>query len=118
MKFDLQVAGLVQCASDLVIGSLTGVDEDADCAFGAGAAKAAHKLARVGSGHADDDVGLGEPHRSLPICRLSGSPSVRRIALRGHILVIAWHPLSDDNELFHDLGRGYYDSRVKPPQDA
>ena len=36
VPLDPEIAGLVQCASDLVIGSLTGVDEDADCAFGAG----------------------------------------------------------------------------------
>ena len=36
------------------------------------------------------------------------------VAVGRSILVIIWHLLHDDTSRFHDLGPGYYDSRINP----
>jgi len=36
------------------------------------------------------------------------------VAVGRSILVIVWYLLSDPEVGFHDLGSGYYDSRIKP----
>jgi hypothetical protein len=36
------------------------------------------------------------------------------VAVGRSMLVIIWHLLSDDTTRFHDLGPGYFDSRINP----
>ena len=36
------------------------------------------------------------------------------VAVGRSILVIVWHLLSDPNLRYHDLGAGFYDTRVNP----
>jgi hypothetical protein len=55
------------------------------------------------------DTFLGERYR--PIARRRGK---RRaiVAVGRSILVIAWHLLSNPEARFHDLGAGFYDTRI------
>jgi transposase len=57
------------------------------------------------------DTFLGERYR--PIARRRGKKRAI-VAVGRSILVIAWHLLSDPEAHFHDLGAGFYDTRVGP----
>jgi len=91
-----------------------GVKESAGRKKGNGATGHGNRyLARV-LGEAAVSVGrtdtfLGERYRR--IARRRGKKRAI-VAVGRSILVIAWHLLRDDNARFHDLGPGYYDSRV------
>jgi transposase len=91
-----------------------GVKESAGRKKGNGATGHGNRyLARV-LGEAAVSVGrtdtfLGERYRR--IARRRGKKRAI-VAVGRSILVIAWHLLRDDNAQFHDLGPGYYDSRV------
>lgn len=65
------------------------------------------------TGHGDRYLArvLGERYRR--IARRRGKKKAI-VAVGRSILVITWHLLSDDNTQFHDLGSGYYDSRINP----
>jgi transposase len=39
---------------------------------------------------------------------------VRHTSVGRSILVIVWHLLSDPEARFHDLGSGFYDTRISP----
>jgi len=54
---------------------------------------------------------LGERYRR--IARRRGKKKAI-VAVGRSILVIIWHLLGDDTATFHDLGPGYYDSRINP----
>ena len=54
---------------------------------------------------------LGERYRR--IARRRGKKKAI-VAIGRSILVIVWHLLSDPEAHFHDLGPGYYDSRINP----
>ena len=54
---------------------------------------------------------LGERYRR--IARRRGKKKAI-VAVGRSMLVIIWHLLSDDTTRFHDLGPGYYDSRINP----
>jgi transposase len=54
---------------------------------------------------------LGERYRR--IARRRGKKKAA-VAVGRSILVIVWHLLGDDTTRFHDLGPGYYDSRINP----
>jgi hypothetical protein len=67
-------------------------------------------------------------HSRLPVLRRACHPRRLRAASRApvnlsqravvaigrSILVIAWHPLSDPSARSHDLGLGYYATRIGP----
>jgi transposase len=57
------------------------------------------------------DTFLGERYRR--IARRRGKKKAI-VAVGRSILVIIWHLLSDPEARFHDLGSGYYDSRIGP----
>lgn len=57
------------------------------------------------------DTFLGERYRR--IARRRGKKKAV-VAVGRSILVIVWHLLSDDQTRFHDLGAGFYDTRVQP----
>jgi transposase len=74
-----------------------------------------HYLARV-LGEAAVSAGktdtfLGERYRRIAKRRGKNRAIV---ALGRSILVIIWHLLSDPEARFHDLGSGYYDTRINP----
>jgi len=54
---------------------------------------------------------LGERYRR--IARRRGKKKAI-VAVGRSILIIVWHLLADETAQFHDLGPGYYDSRVNP----
>ncbi|MGH2373220.1 MAG: IS110 family transposase [bacterium] len=54
---------------------------------------------------------LGERYRR--IARRRGNKRAI-VAVGRSILTIAWHLLSDDQATYHDLGPGFYDSRINP----
>ena len=54
---------------------------------------------------------LGERYRR--IARRRGKKKAI-VAVGRSMLVIIWHLLSDDTTRFHDLGQGYFDSRINP----
>src|SRR5215218_2199550 len=57
------------------------------------------------------DTFLGERYRR--IARRRGAKKAI-VAVGRSILVIAWHLLSDPSVRFHDLGAGFYDTRIGP----
>jgi hypothetical protein len=57
------------------------------------------------------DTFLGERYRR--IARRRGAKKAI-VAVGRSILVIAWHLLSDPEAHFHDLGAGFYDTRIGP----
>ena len=57
------------------------------------------------------DTFLGERYRR--IARRRGKKRAI-VAVGRSILVIAWHLLSDPEAHFHDLGVGFYDTRIGP----
>ena len=71
----------------------------------------ARVLGEAAIGAAKTDTFLGERYRR--IARRRGKKKAI-VAVGRSILVITWHLLSDDNTQFHDLGSGYYDSRINP----
>jgi len=60
---------------------------------------------------AKTDTFLGERYRR--IARRRGKKKAI-VAVGRSILVITWYLLSDPEAGFHDLGSGYYDSRINP----
>jgi len=60
---------------------------------------------------AKTDTFLGERYRR--IARRRGKKKAI-VAVGRSILVIVWHLLSDPETRYHDLGSGYYDSRINP----
>ena len=78
---------------------------------GHGNAYLAAILGNAAAGAAKTDTFLGERHRR--IARRRGSK--RAIVATGRsILVIVWHLLSDPTAHFHDLGPGFYATRIDP----
>jgi hypothetical protein len=78
---------------------------------GHGNAYLAAILGNAAAGAAKTDTFLGERHRR--IARRRGSK--RAIVATGRsILVIVWHLLSDPTDHFHDLGPGFYATRIDP----
>ncbi|MHB8188676.1 MAG: IS110 family RNA-guided transposase [Dermatophilaceae bacterium] len=71
----------------------------------------ARVLGEAAIGASKTDTFLGERYRR--IARRRGKKKAI-VAVGRSILVITWHLLSDDNTQFHDLGSGYYDSRINP----
>ena len=57
------------------------------------------------------DTFLGERYRR--IARRRGKNRAI-VAVGRSILVIVWHLLADPNLRYHDLGAGFYDTRVNP----
>jgi hypothetical protein len=57
------------------------------------------------------DTFLGERYRR--IARRRGKKKAI-VAVGRSILVIIWHLLADPDTHFHDLGSGFYDSRISP----
>jgi hypothetical protein len=57
------------------------------------------------------DTFLGERYRR--IARRRGAKKAN-VAIGRSILVIIWHLLSDPDARFHDLGAGFYTSRIDP----
>ncbi|MBE1589717.1 hypothetical protein ACFPOI_10075 [Nonomuraea angiospora] len=66
-------------------------------------------LGEVGIGVARTDTFLGSRYR-----RIAKRRGKRRalVAVSNSVLTIAWHPLSDPDAHFHDLGAGFYESRL------
>jgi hypothetical protein len=66
-------------------------------------------LGEVAAAAAKTDTFLGERYRRLVrrIGKLKGLVAIAR-----SILVIIWHLLADPTARFHDLGAGYYTSRI------
>jgi hypothetical protein len=60
------------------------------------------------------DTFLGERYRR--IARRRGAKKAI-VAVGRSILVIVWHLLADPTVRFHDLGAGFYDTRVNPERD-
>jgi hypothetical protein len=54
---------------------------------------------------------LGERYRRIAR-RRGKKPAI--VAVGRSILVIAWHLLSNPQAHFHDLGAGFYDTRIRP----
>jgi transposase len=71
----------------------------------------ARVLGEAAIGASKTDTFLGQRYRR--IARRRGKKKAI-VAVGRSILVITWHLLSDDNTQFHDLGSGYYDSRINP----
>lgn len=71
----------------------------------------ARVLGEAAVGASKTNTFLGERYRR--IARRRGKKKAI-VAVGRSILVIVWHLLSDDNAQFHDLGPGYYDSRISP----
>jgi transposase len=57
------------------------------------------------------DTFLGERYRR--IARRRGAKRAI-VAVGRSILVIVWHLLADPTARFHDLGPGFYDTRINP----
>jgi transposase len=77
---------------------------------GHGNAYLAAILGNAAAGAAKTDTFLGERHR-----RITRRGSKRAIVATGRsILVIVWHLLSDPTAHFHDLGPGFYATRIDP----
>ena len=70
----------------------------------------------AGALHSRDDPALQkEEHQgTLPAHRPTARQEKAILAVGRSILVIVWHLLSEDTTRFHDLGPGYYDSRINP----
>jgi transposase len=68
-------------------------------------------LGEVAVAASKTDTFLGERYR-----RIARRRGKRRaiVAVGRSILVIAWHLLSDSEAHFHDLGAGFYDTRIGP----
>ena len=45
---------------------------------------------------------------------VAAAQETRIVAVGRSILVIVWHLLSDPEAHFHDLGAGFYDTRIGP----
>jgi len=71
----------------------------------------ARVLGEAGVGASKTNTFLGERYRR--IARRRGKKKAI-VAVGRSILVITWYLLSDPNVDFHDLGPGYYDSRINP----
>ena len=78
---------------------------------GHGNAYLAAVLGNAAAGAAKTDTFLGERYRR--IARRRGSKRAI-VAIGRSILVIAWHLLSDPDARFHDLGSGFYATRIDP----
>jgi transposase len=57
------------------------------------------------------DTFLGERYR--PLAKRRGTKEGHRGGRRS-ILIIVWHLLADPTARFHDLGAGFYDTRINP----
>jgi len=68
-------------------------------------------LGEAAVGAAKTNTFLGERYRR--IARRRGKKKAV-VAVGRSILVIVWHLLSDPETCYHDLGPGYYDSRINP----
>ncbi len=71
----------------------------------------ARALGEAAIGASKTPTFLGERYRR--IARRRGKKKAI-VAVGRSILVIIWHLLNDDSATFHDLGPGYYDSRLNP----
>ena len=71
----------------------------------------ARALGEAAVGASKTDTFLGERYRR--IARRRGKKKAV-VAVGRSILVITWYLLSDPEVDFHDLGSGYYDSRINP----
>ena len=71
----------------------------------------ARVLGEAAVGASKTNTFLGERYRR--IARRRGKKKAI-VAVGRSILVIVWHLLSEDTTRFHDLGPGYYDSRINP----
>ena len=71
----------------------------------------ARVLGEAAAGASKTDTFLGERYRR--IARRRGNKKAI-VAVGRSILVIVWYLLSDPEVGFHDLGSGYYDSRINP----
>jgi transposase len=71
----------------------------------------ARVLGEAAVGTSRTDTFLGERYRR--IARHRGKKKAV-VAVGRSILVIVWYLLRDDDTRFHDLGPGYYDSRINP----
>ena len=71
----------------------------------------ARALGEAAVSAAKTDTFLGERYRR--IARRRGKKKAI-VAVGRSILVITWYLLSDPEAGFHDLGSGYYDSRINP----
>jgi hypothetical protein len=79
--------------------------------IGPGNAYLAAVLGNAAAGAAKTDTFLGERYRR--IARRRGSKRAI-VAVGRSILVIAWHPLSDPEARFTDLGPGFHATRIDP----
>ena len=68
-------------------------------------------LGEVAVAASKTDTFLGERYRR--IARRRGKKRAI-VAVGRSILVIVWHLLSDPQARFHDLGAGFYDTRIGP----
>jgi transposase len=68
-------------------------------------------LGEVAVSAARTDTFLGQRYRR--IARRRGKKKAV-VAVGRSVLVIVWHLLSDPEAQFHDLGSGYYDSKINP----
>jgi transposase len=66
-------------------------------------------LGEVAAAAAKTDTFLGERYRRL-VRRIGKLKAL--VAIARSILVIVWHLLADPTARFHDLGAGYYTSRI------
>jgi transposase len=71
----------------------------------------ARVLGEAAAGASKTNTFLGERYRR--IARRRGNKKAI-VAVSRSILVIVWYLLSDPEAGFHDLGSGYYDSRINP----
>jgi len=71
----------------------------------------ARALGEAAVGASKTDTFLGERYRR--IARRRGKKKAI-VAVGRSILVITWYLLSDPETRYHDLGSGYYDSRINP----
>jgi transposase len=71
----------------------------------------ARALGEAAIGASKTHTFLGERYRR--IARRRGKKKAI-VAIGRSLLVIIWHLLNDDSATFHDLGPGYYDSRINP----
>jgi transposase len=71
----------------------------------------ARALGEAAVGASKTNTFLGERYRR--VARRRGKKKTI-VAVGRSILVIVWHLLQDDAGHFHDLGPGYYDSRINP----
>ena len=66
-------------------------------------------LGEVAAAAAKTDTFLGERYRRL-VRRIGKLKAL--VAVARSILVIVWHLLADPTARFHDLGPGFYDTRI------